>query len=64
LAWTESLAERSAMVRATLRMRSWALAERPRRPWAREIHIVLDNLSVHKTQAVTEFFEANSKVRL
>jgi hypothetical protein len=24
--------------------------------WAREIHIVLDNLSVHKTQAVDEFF--------
>jgi transposase len=32
--------------------------------WAREIHIVLDNLSAHKTQAVAEFLEANPKVRI
>jgi transposase len=31
--------------------------------WARQIHIVLDNLSAHKTQAVEEFLEANPKVR-
>lgn len=31
--------------------------------WAREIHIVLDNLSAHKTQAVHDFPEANPKVR-
>jgi transposase len=31
--------------------------------WAREIHIVLDNLSAHKTQAVREFLEQNPKVR-
>ena len=31
--------------------------------WAREIHIVLDNLSGHKTQAVRDFLEAKSKVR-
>jgi transposase len=31
--------------------------------WAREIHIVLDNLSAHKTQAVREFLEDNPKVR-
>lgn len=31
--------------------------------WAREIHIVLDNLSAHKTKAVAEFLEANPKVR-
>jgi transposase len=31
--------------------------------WAREIHIVLDNLSAHKTQAVEEFLEAHPKVR-
>ena len=31
--------------------------------WAREIHIVLDNLSAHKTQAVAEFLEQNPKVR-
>jgi transposase len=30
--------------------------------WAREIHIVLDNLSAHKTQAVAEFLEQNPKV--
>ncbi len=31
--------------------------------WAREIHIVLDNLSAHKTAAVQEFLAANPKVR-
>ena len=31
--------------------------------WAREIHIVLDNLSAHKTPAVREFLEQNPKVR-
>jgi transposase len=31
--------------------------------WAEEIHIVLDNLSAHKTQAVQEFLEQNPKVR-
>lgn len=31
--------------------------------WAREIHIVLDNLSAHKTKAVDEFLQANPKVR-
>jgi transposase len=31
--------------------------------WAKEIHIVLDNLSAHKTQAVRDFLEANPKVR-
>jgi transposase len=31
--------------------------------WAREIHIVLDNLSAHKTQAVAEVLEAKPKVR-
>jgi transposase len=31
--------------------------------WAREIHIVLDNLSAHKTQAVAEFLEQHPKVR-
>jgi transposase len=31
--------------------------------WAREIHIVLDNLSAHKTQAVAEFLDQNPKVR-
>jgi len=31
--------------------------------WAREIHIVLDNLSAHKTQAVRDFLEENPKVR-
>lgn len=30
---------------------------------AKEIHIVLDNLSAHKTQAVRDFLEANPKVR-
>jgi transposase len=32
--------------------------------WAPEIHIILDNLSAHKTQTVAEFLEANPKVRL
>lgn len=31
--------------------------------WAKEIHIVLDNLSAHKTQAVQDFLEAHPKVR-
>jgi transposase len=31
--------------------------------WTREIHIVLDNLSAHKTQAVAEFLAAHPKVR-
>jgi transposase len=31
--------------------------------WAREIHIVLDNLSAHKTKAVEEFLSAHPKVR-
>jgi transposase len=31
--------------------------------WAKEIHIVLDNLSAHKTQAVRDFLEAHPKVR-
>lgn len=31
--------------------------------WAREIHIVLDNLSAHKTKAVGEFLAAHPKVR-
>jgi transposase len=31
--------------------------------WASEIHIVLDNLSAHKTKAVEEFLEANPKLR-
>lgn len=31
--------------------------------WAREIHIVLDNLSAHKTQAVEEFLAEHPKVR-
>jgi len=31
--------------------------------WAREIHIVLDNLSAHKTPAVRQFLEHNPKVR-
>lgn len=31
--------------------------------WAKEIHIVLDNLSAHKTQAVKDFLEQNPKVR-
>ena len=31
--------------------------------WSREIHIILDNLSAHKTQAVEEFLEAHPKVQ-
>jgi transposase/transposase-like protein len=31
--------------------------------WAREIHIVLDNLSAHKTQAVEDFLLQHPKVR-
>ena len=31
--------------------------------WAQQIHIVLDNLSAHKTKAVEEFLEQNPKVR-
>lgn len=31
--------------------------------WAREIHIVLDNLSAHKTQAVEDFLAQHPKVR-
>jgi transposase len=30
--------------------------------WAREIHIVLDNLSAHRTPAVQEFLAENPKV--
>lgn len=32
--------------------------------WAKEIHIVLDNLSAHKTNKVGEFLEAHPKVKL
>jgi len=32
--------------------------------WAKEIHIVLDNLSAHKTKKVGAFLEAHPKVRL
>ena len=32
--------------------------------WAKEIHIVLDNLSAHKTKAVQEFLETHPKVQL
>src|SRR5216110_3102736 len=31
--------------------------------WAKQIHIVLDNLSAHKTKAVEEFLQENPKVR-
>ena len=31
--------------------------------WAREIHIVLDNLSAHKTPAVEQFLAEHPKVR-
>jgi hypothetical protein len=34
-----------------------------RTPLAKEIHIVLDNLSAHKTKAVAEFLENNPRVR-
>jgi transposase len=30
--------------------------------WANEIHIILDKLSTHKTETVSEFFAANRKV--
>jgi transposase len=32
--------------------------------WAKEIHIVLDNLSAHKTKAVDEFLEGHPNVQL
>jgi transposase len=32
--------------------------------WAKEIHIVLDNLSAHKTTKVGEFLEAHPKIKL
>ena len=31
--------------------------------WAKEIHVILDNLSVHKTNAVQEFLAQNPKVK-
>ena len=31
--------------------------------WAKEIHIVLDNLSAHKTKAVEEFLQQNPRLR-
>ncbi len=31
--------------------------------WAREIHIVLDNLAAHKTEAVEQFLADHPKVR-
>lgn len=31
--------------------------------WAKEIHIVWDNLSAHKTKAVEDFLKAHPKVR-
>lgn len=34
-----------------------------RNPQPKELHIVLDNLSAHKTQAVKEFLEQNPRVR-
>lgn len=34
-----------------------------RTKWAQEIHIVLDNLSAHKTQAVRDFLEQHPQVR-
>jgi transposase len=34
-----------------------------RAKWAREIHIVLDNLSAHKTKAVEQFLRNNPRVR-
>lgn len=39
----------------------WELVNKAR--WAKQIHIVLDNLSAHKTKAVEEFLEENPKVR-
>ena len=32
--------------------------------WAREIHVIADNLSAHKTKRVADFIEANPKVRM
>jgi DDE superfamily endonuclease len=32
--------------------------------WAKEIHIVLDNLSAHKTKAVQDFLKENPKVQV
>lgn len=32
--------------------------------WAKEVHVIADNLSAHKTQQVQQFLEANPKVRL
>ena len=37
------------------------LARQPRR---REIHVILDNFSAHKTKAVTAFLEAHPRLRL
>ena len=34
-----------------------------RTPASKEIHIVLDNLSAHKTKSVAEFLEQNPRVR-
>ncbi len=34
-----------------------------RTPGSKEIHIVLDNLSAHKTQSVAEFLDQNPRVR-
>lgn len=34
-----------------------------RTPWAREIHVVLDNLSAHKTKEVARFLEKHPRVR-
>jgi transposase len=34
-----------------------------RNPGVKEVHIVLDNLSAHKTQAGLEFLDQNPKVR-
>jgi transposase len=39
----------------------WELVKKAR--WAKQIHIVLDNLSAHKTKAVEEFLAQNPKVR-
>jgi transposase len=32
--------------------------------WAKELHVIADNLSAHKTKKVAEFLEANPKVKL
>ena len=34
-----------------------------RTPWAKEIHVVLDNLSAHKTKDVEQFLAEHSQVR-